>query len=209
MQIAVRSNALQRQEWLQKGCGLAEVQFVSGLEALAGLSFTVFVDLLYTPDTIHPPFPVGTTVFVHSVTATCSRLPAGAIRINAWPGFLGRSKVEVAATGAALEQVAPVMEALGWLYQPAPDIPGMVSGRVVASIINEAYFALAEAVSTCEEIDTAMKLGTNYPYGPFEWAEKIGVAEVYGLLREMSVTDERYTPAALLVKAGGGSMHSG
>ncbi len=45
----------------------------------------------------------------------------------------------------------------------------------MAMIINEAWHALAEEVSTKNEIDTAMKLGTNYPYGPFEWAEKIGL----------------------------------
>ena len=41
-------------------------------------------------------------------------------------------------------------------------------------IINEAFLALQEGVSTKEEINTAMKLGTNYPLGPFEWVEKIG-----------------------------------
>ena len=49
-----------------------------------------------------------------------------------------------------------------------PDIPGFISARVVSMIINEAYFALEEEVSSKEEIDTAMKLGTNYPYGPFD-----------------------------------------
>ncbi len=59
------------------------------------------------------------------------------------------------------------------------DEPGLVSARVISMIVNEAFFALAEGVSTMEEIDVAMKLGTNYPYGPFEWLEKIGVANIY------------------------------
>ena len=67
-------------------------------------------------------------------------------------------------------------------------------------IINEAYFTLEEKVSTKEEIDTAMKLGTNYPYGPFEWGQKIGLKKVNELLTTLAETNSRYTPAALLQK---------
>ena len=62
-------------------------------------------------------------------------------------------------------------------------------------IINEAFFALEAGVSTMEEIDVAMKLGTNYPYGPFEWCKKIGLKKVYDLLEKLSKTDDRYTIA--------------
>jgi 3-hydroxybutyryl-CoA dehydrogenase len=67
-------------------------------------------------------------------------------------------------------------------------------------IINEAYFALEENVSTKEEIDIAMKLGTNYPYGPFEWCKKIGLKNIAALLAELSQTEKRYQPARLLLK---------
>jgi 3-hydroxybutyryl-CoA dehydrogenase len=69
---------------------------------------------------------------------------------------------------------------------------------VIASIINEAFFALQENVSTREDIDTAMKLGTNYPYGPFEWAERIGLMRIYGLLDALCRQHGRYLPAPLL-----------
>ncbi|RYF80186.1 MAG: 3-hydroxybutyryl-CoA dehydrogenase, partial [Chitinophagaceae bacterium] len=81
-----------------------------------------------------------------------------------------------------------------------PDEPGFVSPRVVSMIINEAFMALAENVSTKEEINTAMKLGTAYPYGPFEWAEKIGMQNIVALLQKLGTTQTRYTPAELLVK---------
>jgi 3-hydroxybutyryl-CoA dehydrogenase len=81
-----------------------------------------------------------------------------------------------------------------------PDIKGFTSARVVSMIINEAYFALEENVSTKEEIDIAMKLGTNYPYGPFEWSKKIGLKNIAALLTELSLTEKRYQPAALLLK---------
>jgi 3-hydroxybutyryl-CoA dehydrogenase len=81
-----------------------------------------------------------------------------------------------------------------------PDIPGFVTARVISMIINEAYFALDENVSSKEEIDTAMKLGTNYPYGPFEWAKAIGLKNVYDLLKHLAELNNRYTPSALLQK---------
>jgi 3-hydroxybutyryl-CoA dehydrogenase len=80
------------------------------------------------------------------------------------------------------------------------DEPGFVTARVIAMIINEAYFALEQKISTKEEIDTAMKLGTSYPYGPFEWTNKIGVQNVYMLLTELSKVNPRYKPATLLEK---------
>jgi 3-hydroxybutyryl-CoA dehydrogenase len=79
-----------------------------------------------------------------------------------------------------------------------PDIPGFVTARVISAIINEAYFALEEKVSSREEIDIAMKTGTNYPYGPFEWADKIGLKNVYALLDVLSRDEAGYTPASLL-----------
>ena len=66
-------------------------------------------------------------------------------------------------------------------------------------IINEAYFTVEDHVSTKAEIDTAMKLGTNYPYGPFEWAELIGTANILALLQKLNTTDSRYQPAVLLI----------
>jgi len=77
----------------------------------------------------------------------------------------------------------------------------MISARVVAGIINEAWYTWEEKVSTKEEIDTAMRLGTNYPLGPFEWCERIGPGQIIGLLRSLSKIDARYTPARSLLEA--------
>ncbi|MEO5650820.1 MAG: 3-hydroxyacyl-CoA dehydrogenase family protein, partial [Ginsengibacter sp.] len=67
--------------------------------------------------------------------------------------------------------------------------------RVISMIINEAFYTLKENVSTKKEIDLAMKLGTNYPFGPFEWAEKIGLENVFNLLKKLSEKEERYIPS--------------
>jgi 3-hydroxybutyryl-CoA dehydrogenase len=98
------------------------------------------------------------------------------------------------------EKLAPFFSALGWKFKLVPDIPGLISARVIAMVINEAYYTLEAEVSSKKEIDTAMKLGTNYPYGPFEWSELIGLPQVYRLLIEMSRTDQKYQPAESLRK---------
>ena len=65
-------------------------------------------------------------------------------------------------------------------------------------IINEAFFALEEKISSPTEIDMAMKLGTNYPEGPIAWAKQIGAKHIYQLLSELSKKSDRYFPHALL-----------
>jgi 3-hydroxybutyryl-CoA dehydrogenase len=77
----------------------------------------------------------------------------------------------------------------------------MVTARILATIINEAWYTWQDGVSGKEEIDTAMKLGTNYPMGPFEWGGKIGLSRVVGLLDVLSRTDARYMPAGSLKDA--------
>jgi 3-hydroxybutyryl-CoA dehydrogenase len=137
-------------------------------------------------------------VFVNAVVATLKHLPGNAIRINAWTGFIQRPIVEICATEQNAASATKVLQALNWNYQIVPDVKGMIAARVIAMIVNEAYFALGDEVSTKENIDTAMKLGTNYPFGPFEWSEKIGLQNILNLLTSLSEDDKRYLPAPLL-----------
>ena len=120
------------------------------------------------------------------------------LRINGWNGFLQRKIWEVAGTIA--DEVKTIFTALEKQYIAVADEAGLVAVRSISMIINEAYFALGEEISTKEEIDIAMKLGTNYPLGPFEWANKIGLKNIYALLCTLSKTDKRYLPAPLLQK---------
>jgi 3-hydroxybutyryl-CoA dehydrogenase len=80
----------------------------------------------------------------------------------------------------------------------------MISARILSTIINEAYFTWEEKVSTKEEIDTAMRLGTNYPLGPFEWSERIGIDRIAGLLWSLSRTNPDYFPSGALIRAAEG-----
>jgi 3-hydroxybutyryl-CoA dehydrogenase len=75
-----------------------------------------------------------------------------------------------------------------------------VFARILGAIINEACLARDEGVATASDIDTAMRLGTNYPHGPLEWADRIELERVSRLLNELNslVTDGRYAPASSL-----------
>ena len=96
------------------------------------------------------------------------------VRINGWPGFLKRPVVEASSNSKTIKEKAEkIFNDLDKKTEWVPDEPGFITARIIAMIINEAWFALEEGISTKEEIDTAMKLGTNYPYGPFEWGSKL------------------------------------
>jgi 3-hydroxybutyryl-CoA dehydrogenase len=138
--------------------------------------------------------------FVNYVERRSSSIPSYLIRINGWNSFFDREWTEVVTVKQEQERaVSMVFNALQWKYKQVADLPGMISARIVASIINEAYYTLGDAISTKEEIDTAMKLGTNYPLGPFEWANKIGIENVYRLLTTMHREDERLSVAPALI----------
>lgn len=140
-------------------------------------------------------------VFINAVDSTLRRLPKNFIRLNGWNSFLKRNMMELSCSGDSIKPAAEkIIAAIGRTAEWVPDIPGFISARVVSMVINEAYFALDEKVSTKEEIDIAMKLGTNYPYGPFEWAGVIGLKKVYDLLSKLAETEPRYTPSPLLQK---------
>lgn len=138
---------------------------------------------------------------VNAVSFTTADLNENVIRINAWSTMIGREKAEIAfADSLAPEPVFALFHQLNWPVQRVPDIVGMVVPRIVAAIINEAYITLQSGVSSSDEIDIAMRLGTNYPYGPFEWSRKIGIKNVQCLLTELGRTDPRYIPTSLLVQ---------
>lgn len=137
-------------------------------------------------------------VFINSTIHTLKELdlPENFSRINAWPTFLNREIWEIATTKE--NTLKDIFEKLEWKYITVADEPGLVSARIISMIINEAYLALGEDISSKDEIDLAMKLGTNYPYGPFEWCKKIGLKKVYSLLEKLSETDSRYSIAPVM-----------
>jgi 3-hydroxybutyryl-CoA dehydrogenase len=145
------------------------------------------------------------SIMVNAVVTTLEEIGQPFVRINGWPGFRGKKTHELVTPDAATtKRLQDLYVRLGYTFHLAPDTPGMIAPRIVAGIINEAWHAWEEQVSTKEEIDTAMKLGTNYPFGPFEWGERIGLDQIASLLWSLSRADPRYLPASTLQQAAQG-----
>lgn len=206
MKVAVIASLPLRDEWLAQG--LQEGYAVQWLEALApvdGVSAYIDLDFKMDRDRIQALAALRPALLlVNAVTECTDELPDGFIRINGWPGFLKRQVAEVTGrdTGQR-EKVEALLKGFGKQMEWVADQPGMIAARVVSMIINEAYLALEEGVSTKEEIDTAMQLGTGYPLGPFAWARQIGPGKVAGLLNRMALLKPGFQPAPLLLKEAG------
>jgi 3-hydroxybutyryl-CoA dehydrogenase len=97
-------------------------------------------------------------------------------------------------------RVEDFVRSLGRLPIWVEDTPGLVLPRIVSMLANEATFALMDGVAEAEKIDLAMRLGVNYPRGPFSWAKAIGYAQVVGVLDHLRAefAEERYRAANLL-----------
>lgn len=97
-------------------------------------------------------------------------------------------------------------KAIGWLQQQGKrvmqiaDYPGLLIWRTVAMIANEALDALQKGVASEKDIDTAMRLGVNYPSGPIAWGERLGWQRLLALLENLQrhYGEERYRPCSLL-----------
>jgi len=197
MRVVILTDAVLRQELLANTNAVPEniiwidtvLQFQDHLDADA------WIDLLFQKDHISvlKKF-LPKTIIINSVVDTLGETDPSFIRINAWPTFLRSGIIEAA---ALLSEKKDTIERIFSLFnkkiQWLPDEPGFVTPRVICMIINEAFICLKQGVSSKNEIDVAMKLGTNYPYGPFEWAHKIGVDKIKSLLKKLSIHHERYT----------------
>ncbi len=123
------------------------------------------------------------------------------IGMNCLPTFIDRNIAEVSLPdNENTDIVKSIFKQLNWEYLLVKDRVGMVTSRVIFMIINEACYTLQEGTASIKDIDLGMKLGTNYPYGPFEWADKIGIENIYQTLTSLyeDTKDERYKICPLL-----------
>ncbi|WP_405871026.1 MULTISPECIES: 3-hydroxyacyl-CoA dehydrogenase [unclassified Streptomyces] len=101
-----------------------------------------------------------------------------------------------------LAEATGLFQALGKDVSIMGDVPGMIVARTVARIVDLAHDAVAKGVATEEDIDTAMRLGVNYPLGPFEWSRRLGRNWAYALLDDLHMRDPsgRYAPSLALYR---------
>lgn len=101
-----------------------------------------------------------------------------------------------------VEQVKAIAELIGKSPIVVKDNPGIIVNRLLITMINEAVLQYEAGVASAQDIDTAMKLGANYPMGPLELADYIGIDVVLAIMRsiQQQTGNDKYKPAALLPK---------
>ena len=126
------------------------------------------------------------------------------VGIAVLPTFIQKPLVEIAPTIYSPKETIEVAKlfykSVGKEIEIVQDRVGMVLPRILCRIINEATFAVTEDIASPQDIDTALKLGINFPFGPFEWAEQIGLKQVYAVLMALhaDLQEERYRVTPLL-----------
>jgi 3-hydroxybutyryl-CoA dehydrogenase len=118
-------------------------------------------------------------------------------RLDPWPGAVGAALAYAVAPSAsdAWRMQAPAwLAALGFAPLPLADAPGLVVARTIAMLINEAADTVLQGVCSADAADAAMKLGVNYPAGPFEWLSRWSAPGVIGVLEALDLhyRGERY-----------------
>jgi 3-hydroxybutyryl-CoA dehydrogenase len=99
-----------------------------------------------------------------------------------------------------VERMRELVGTLGCHVEEVGDAPGLVLGRIVCQLINEAGFLIGEGNGTPEDVDAGMELGVNHPRGPVAWSRSIGLEHVVSVLDSLhrELGEERYRVAPLL-----------
>jgi 3-hydroxybutyryl-CoA dehydrogenase len=157
-------------------------------------------------DPIPDPEDPSTLVCVLCVDGSLAELDlrGSAVGFHALPPFDQAGVVELTWSHGASEANAMRADAffrsLGKHVERVGDAPGLVLGRIVCQLVNEAAFAVTEGVGSPEDVDVAMRHGYNWPLGPLEWADTIELDHVLATLDALheELREERYRAAPIL-----------
>jgi 3-hydroxybutyryl-CoA dehydrogenase len=159
---------------------------------------------------LHPadPLPGGAPLVLCAGHSLAARGEPGAIGFHLLPPLDECRLVELTRLPTAQPFAAEAAEGffarLGFATEWVGDAPGLVLGRIVCQLVNEACFAVAEGVGSEEDVDAGLTLGLNHPRGPFAWCEAIGIEHVCTTLDALwrERREERYRLASLLQSRG-------
>jgi 3-hydroxybutyryl-CoA dehydrogenase len=139
-----------------------------------------------------------------TLAASWVERPERVVGFGVLPPVPDEGVIELAAalqtSEAALAQAELFWRGLGQETIVVADGPGLVRARTVCCLINEAAGMLLEGVASAGDIDKAMQLGMNFPYGPLAWADVIGLDAVLGVMTGLfdEWGDDRYRPSPQL-----------
>jgi len=170
-------------------------------------------NLLFLERSLPKETPILTSSVFVTVTeqAQWIKHPERLIGISAFPSLLKNPLIEIALplqvnSHEVLRRVELFLQTLSKQFSIVQDRVGMVMPRMFAMLVNEAFFALTEQIASPQDIDTAMKLGTNYPRGLIEWGNLVGISLISSLLTALheEYGDDRYRIAPLLLQMAHG-----
>jgi 3-hydroxybutyryl-CoA dehydrogenase len=143
-------------------------------------------------------------ICLHAGSLTALDPGGSAVGFHALPPLEGSRLVELTAGPDSADSAGHAAErffgTLGKHTEWVSDAPGLVLGRIVCQVINEAAFALGEGIGSPEDIDAGMIHGLNYPRGILAWADAIGLDHVLGVLDALNLEygEERYRAAPVM-----------
>ena len=151
-----------------------------------------------------PPWSPGASVRLCAGTSLAASGESGACGFHLLPPLDEVSLVELTRNQRTrpltAEKADEVFRCLGFHPEWVADAPGLVLGRIVCQLVNEAAFAVGEGVGSADDVDAGLTLGLNHPRGAVAWGDEIGLdhvlATIDGLWTERR--EERYRAAPLL-----------
>jgi 3-hydroxybutyryl-CoA dehydrogenase len=211
MKIGITGSQNRIDELKEKISSAANLVEIKGTELaqIPSIGLDAFIDLNFddAPQNLQYYLHLEMPVLLSAVKTQLAKELAGKnptatfFGINALPTFINRSLLEASFYNEADKNLLETFaQTLDWECKWVDDRVGMVTPRIIFMIVNEAYFTVQEGTANKTDIDTGMKLGTNYPQGPFEWSEKVGLKDVYEVLEAVyqDTHDERYKICPLL-----------
>ena len=149
--------------------------------------FIADLDRLFAPEAV-----ILVDAYATDLAALSRRLrhPARVVGFGVLGSFASQNAIEIVdadeTSDDALELAQELFESAGKRVVLVGNTPGLFLGRTIGSIVNEAVYAVQEDVATPDDIDLAMRLGTNYPLGPIAWGREIGADRIARILQRLA-----------------------